>query len=271
MAAQISERIMAEVSIAKSFKGILRIAHISDVESTDNDVFSNKSLYTTSDNLPKNIQTVGHYKALPALVGEVTRYNYTEDSLRDKRVPITDSVGNYLNWNVGLNGVTIGSNEKINNKLISTDSSTFPVLTTNHVIVGLEKIATKDVKKTIQNEAPIPDSDVDNRNRVTIESSNNSRGIVIVKTSDGSNTVYSPSRLAKNGEVLMFRQDDYRNVDGVKHYFTDFVNINDYIKDKLIKYMKGNVLEVPSGTVIYHACSLNTWRSDVDDKGPAMQ
>ena len=271
MAAQISERIMAEVSIAKSFKGILRIAHISDVESTDNDVFSNKSLYTTSDNLPKNIQTVGHYKALPALVGEVTRYNYPEDSLRDKRVPITDSVGNYLNWNVGLNGVTIGSNEKINNKLISTDSSTFPVLTTNHVIVGLEKIATKDVKKTIQNEAPIPDSDVDNRNRVTIESSNNSRGIVIVKTSDGSNTVYSPSRLAKNGEVLMFRQDDYRNVDGVKHYFTDFVNINDYIKDKLIKYMKGNVLEVPSGTVIYHACSLNTWRSDVDDKGPAMQ
>ena len=277
MATQISERIMAEVSIAKSFKGILRIAHISDVESNDNDVFSNKSLYTTSNNLPKNIQNIGYFNALPALVGEITRYNYPEDSLRDKRVPVTDSVGNYLNWNVGLNGVTIGSNEKINNKLLSNDSSTFPVLITNHVIVGLEKIATKDVKKTIQNEAPIPDSDADNRNRITIESSNNSRGMVIVKTNDSTRTVYSPSRLAKNGEVLMFRQDDYRNVkdytnvNGVKHYFTDFVNINDYIKEKLNKYLKGNIMEVPSGTVIYHACSLNTWRSDVDDKGPAMQ
>lgn len=264
-----SERIMAEVSIAKSFKGILRIAHISDVESNDNDVFSNKSLYTTSDKLPKNIQNIGYPYALPALVGEITRYNYPEDSLRDKRVPVTDSVGNYLNWNVGLNGVTIGSNEKINKKLLKNDSSTFPVLITNHVIVGLEKIAIKDVKKKIQSEASIPD--VDDRNRITIESSNNSRGMVIVKTNDSTRTVYSPSRLAKNGEVLMFRQDDYREVDGVKHYFTDFVNINDYIKEKLNKYLKGNVMEVPSGTVIYHACSLNTWRNEITDKGPKMQ
>lgn len=269
MEAKMEERKMAKVSIAKSFKGILRIAHISDVESTDDDVFSNRSLYTTSKNPPKNIQNIGSFNALPALVGEMTRYNYPEDSLRDKRVPVTDSVGNYLNWNVGLNGVTIGSNEKINNKLLSTDSSTFPVLTTNNVIVGLEKIATKDVKKNIQSEDTIPD--IDNRNRITIESSNNSRGMVIVKTNDSTRTVYSPSRLTKNGEVLMFRQDDYRDVDGVKHYFTDFVNINDYIKEKLNKYLKGNVMEVPSGTVIYHACSLNTWRSDVDDKGPAMQ
>ena len=269
MATQISERIMAEVSIAKSFKGILRIAHISDVSSIKEDTFSNKSLYTKSDNLPKNIQNIGSLTALPAFLGEITRYNYPEDSLRDKRVPVTDSVGNYLNWNVGLNGVTIGSNENINYKLLKTDSSKFPVLKTDHVIVGLKKIETKDVKKTIQSEAPIPDSDADNRNRITIESSNNSRGMVIVKHNDSTHTVYSPSRLAKNGEVFMFRQDDYRTVDGVKHYFTDFVNINDYIKDKLNKYLKGNVMEVPSGAVIYHACSLATWRSD--GKGPAMQ
>ena len=210
--------------------------------------------------------------------------------MRDKRVPVTDSVGNYLNWNVGLNGVTIGSNENINYKLLKNDESkVFPVLETSHVIVGLEKIAPKndaetkngkiiDGKKNIQSEAPLPESDVDNRNRVLIESSNNSRGMVIVKNNDNTRTVYSPSRLAKNGEVLMFRQDDYRNikdnytkVDGVKHYFTDFVNIEDYIKEKLNKFMKGNVMEVPSGTVIYHACSLSTWRNEITDKGPAMQ
>jgi hypothetical protein len=266
MATQLSERIMAEVSIAKSFKGILRIAHISDVSSIEEDTFSNKSLYTTSNDLPKNIQTIGSSTALPAFLGEITRYNYPEDSLRDKRVPVTDSVGNYLNWNVGITGVTIGSNENINYKLLkSNESKVFPVLETSHVIVGLEKIKVKKDKKNIETESN------ENKNTVSIESSNTSRGMVIVKTHDGSNTVYSPSRLANDGEVLMFRQDDYRIVNGVKHYFTDFVNIKDYIKEKLEKYLKGNIKEVPSGTVIYHACSLKTWRSNDVDKGPAMQ
>ena len=264
MATKISERIMENVSIAKSFKGILRIAHISDVSSTEEDTFSNKSLYTSDGLTPKELEKIGSLTALPALEGAMTRYNYQNDSLRDKRVPITDSVGNYLNWNVGFDGVTIGSNEKINYNLIDkSETKVFPILKSAHAIVGLEKILIKSEKQATST----------NGGKVTIEGSNNSRGMVIVKTNDSTRTVYSPSRLAKNGEVLMFRQDDYRNVDGVKHYFTDFVNIEDYIKDKLNKYLKGNIMEVPSGTVIYHACSLTTWRSDCTnyDKGPAMQ
>ena len=273
MAEKIPERKMAEVSIAKSFKGILRIAHISDVESTDDDVFSNTSLYATSDALPKNIQHIGSFNALPALIGKTTRYNYPNDKLRDCRAPITDSVGNYLNWNIGITGVTIGSNENINYKLLEKDESkVFPVLKTSNVIVGLEKIKVKINKKTIETETD------ENKNTVSIESSNNSRGMAIVKHNDSTHTVYSPSRLANDGDVLMFRQDDYRNikanytnVNGENHYFVDFVNIKDYIKEKLEKYLKGNVMEVPSGTVIYHACSLSTWRNEITDKGPAMQ
>lgn len=264
MATKISERIMEDVSIAKSFKGILRIAHISDVSSIEEDTFSNKSLYTTNGLTPKELQNIGSLTALPALEGVMTRYNNQNDSLRDKRVPITDSVGNYLNWNVGFDGVTIGSNEKINYTLIkNSETNVFPILKSAHVIVGLEKILIKSHKKT---------TSIDG-GKVIIEGSNNSRGMVIVKNNDSTRTVYSPSRLAKNNEVLMFRQDDYRNIDGIKHYFTDFVNIEDYIKDKLNKYLKGNIMEVPSGTVIYHACSLDTWRSPMTeyDKGPAMQ
>lgn len=65
----IEERKMAKVSIAKSFKGILRIAQISDVESTNDDNFNNESLYTTSENLPKGIQYIGSLNAIPALAG----------------------------------------------------------------------------------------------------------------------------------------------------------------------------------------------------------
>ena len=59
------------------------------------------------------------------------------------------------------------------------------------------------------------------KNTVTIESSNSTRGMMIINHGDGTNTVYSPSRIAKNNEVIMFRQDDYRN----KNYFVDYVNI----------------------------------------------
>lgn len=259
------ERKMAKVSIAKSFKGILRIAHISDVESTNDDNFNNKSLYTTSDNLPKGIQNIGSLNAIPALAGQMTRYNYPNDSLKDRRVPVTDSVGNYLNWNVGLDGVTIGSNVDINYKLLySYDSQTFPVLKSNkNIIVGLQM---KEIKNKKLNKRTEYDNETNvDKNTVTIESSNSTRGMMIINHGDGTNTVYSPSRIAKNNEVIMFRQDDYRN----KNYFVDYVNIQEYIKEKLEKYLKGNVMEVPSGMVIYHACSLETWRDDT--LGPAMQ
>ena len=258
------ERKMAKVSIAKSFKGILRIAHISDVESTDDDNFNNESLYTTSENLPKGIQYIGSLNAIPALAGQMTRYNYPNDSLKDKRVPVTDSVGNYLNWNVGLDGVTIGSNVDINCKLTSDNSQTFPVLKSDkNIIVGLEMKEIKN-KKLNKREEYDNKTNVD-KNTVNIESSNSTRGMMIINHGNGTNTVYSPSRIAKNNEVIMFRQDDYRN----KNYFVDYVNIQEYIEEKLEKYLKGNVMEVPSGMVIYHACSLETWRDDT--LGPAMQ
>lgn len=270
------ERKMAKVSIAKSFKGILRIAHISDVESTDDDNFNNNSLYTDYDNLPKGIQNIGSLNAIPALAGQMTRYNYPNDSLKDRRVPVTDSVGNYLNWNVGLDGVTIGSNVDINYKLLySYDSQTFPVLklkSDKNIIVGLQM---KEIKNNKHNKRTEYDNATNvDKNTVTIESSNSTRGMMIINHGDETNTVYSPSRIAKNNEVIMFRQDDYRTFEEddkiiEKNYFVDYVNIQEYIKEKLEKYLKGNVMEVPSGMVIYHACSLKTWRENT--LGPAMQ
>ena len=150
----------------------------------------------------------------------MTRYNYPNDSLKDRRVPVTDSVGNYLNWNVGLDGVTIGSNVDINYKLTPYDSSTFPVLKSNkNIIVGLQM---KEIKNKKLNKRTEYDNETNvDKNIVTIESSNSTRGMMIIKHGDGTNTVYSPSRIAKNNEVIMFRQDDYRN----KNYFVDYVNI----------------------------------------------
>jgi hypothetical protein len=77
---------------------------------------------------------------------------------------MTDSMGNYLNWNVGLDGVTIGSNEDINGNEFSItkfkqyqgekdfivyQEKIFPVLQTRDLAVGMESMMVASNKKGI--------------------------------------------------------------------------------------------------------------------------
>ena len=83
----------------------------------------------------------------------MTRYNYPNDSLKDRRVPVTDSVGNYLNWNVGLNGVTIGSNVDINYKLLYSYDLAINLIslaTTNPELYQLDGIRYESVEKAAE-------------------------------------------------------------------------------------------------------------------------
>ena len=155
---KLEHRVMAEYSIAKSFKGILRIAHIKDMgENTSEyalDEFLNPTFYGTPSELmdisgkESAKTTAGYANAIKALSGGLKRYNrFTLDKLRLNRVPVTDSMGNYLNWNVGFDGITIGSNESINGydpSKISKGGANyqrlFPVLKTNNIIVGMQKM-----------------------------------------------------------------------------------------------------------------------------------
>jgi hypothetical protein len=99
---------------------------------------------------------LGFPQPIKGTSGEISRYTSTnpyvgEDALRQLRVPMTDSMGNYLNWNVGLEGVTIGSNEEINGNKIRYALSkqkldpdkdilhfvNYPILTSQFTNVGL--------------------------------------------------------------------------------------------------------------------------------------
>jgi hypothetical protein len=104
------------------------------------------------------------------------------DQLRLYRVPLTDSMGNYLNWNVGLDGVTIGSNEDINgnelsitrftqqqgeNSFVIYQEKIFPVLQTRDLVVGLEKMIIPSNKKGI------------NSSKVSIESGTHDAMLIV--------------------------------------------------------------------------------------------
>ena len=110
----------------------------------------------------------GYQTAIKAMEsGSIQRYDsanprIANDELKLNRVPMTDSMGNYTNWNIGLHGITIGSNPDINGNDLALTSfyqrenyneqivqpKLFPVLKTNkNIIVGLEnKLLATDKK-----------------------------------------------------------------------------------------------------------------------------
>jgi hypothetical protein len=47
----------------------------------------------------------------------------------------------------------------------------------------------------------------------------------------------------------------------IRDSIVDMVNLKDYVKKMILKYMKGNIVEVPTGAVIWQYCSLEKWRA----------
>lgn len=303
---KLEHRKMGEYSIAKSFKGILRIAHIKDMGDNTNeyaiDEFLNPTFYGTPSELmdisgkESETTSASYANAIKALSGGLKRYNrFTLDKLRLNRVPVTDSMGNYLNWNVGFDGVTIGSNESINgydpstielNKV--TFQKLFPVFKTNNITVGMKKMLLGTAKGGVNN------------SRVELEGTSQTPMLVvqnfydksdvnkdyIIETDDETTekikffkyketpqnefsefrTIYTNTKdIVEDYDVLMYNQDNFDIINGIHHAKVDVVNLKKYVKKMIDKFMRGNVIEVPSGAVIWQYCSLDKWRAETEN------
>ena len=355
-------RIMAQYSIAKSFKGILRIAHIIDLIEGDPDVFLNPTYYGTPkskiDISGKESKQKGVDSAFYSLKGDDTikRYN-SSDHLKNRRVPMTDSMGNYLNWNVGSDGITIGSQQELSNNFYgynvfyqkeNTDipiyqKKFFPIFETKEIIIGKNnkqhRIDNKSVigkpSLSIEGSNTIPQLIIENlydkteQNRVNKIFTENS---VEITCADYVNliesnkykkirTIYRDSKQYEQlYDVMMYRQnnwdyDNYRanhtlvEVDSATNQstwvendeqhlddkfkvdanhrndynstFTDYEtgdildciadtqNIVGYVKKAIQTYLKGNIIQTPTGTVIWQYCSLQKWRG-YGDRGSEL-
>lgn len=101
-------RNVQDTKISESYKGILRITNVSDVDPSD-DTYNNTNLYSL-DEVDTNPYLIdGFIYSTPVLNGKSKRYK-SDDELKSNRIPVTDSFGNYLNWNINKQGLTIGSN-----------------------------------------------------------------------------------------------------------------------------------------------------------------
>lgn len=359
--ARIQNRTMGEYSIAKSFKGILRIAHIIDTIQGDPDIFLNPTYYGTptarldisgsADSKQKGVDS-----AVYSLKGDGTIKRYiSDDELKNCRVPMTDSMGNYLNWNVGSNGITIGSEQFLNDTLLCYNvfqqkqnagipiyqEKYFPIFQTKQILIGRNsKEHRTDNKNTIgvpllslvageKTPALIVENlyDKTNTNKETFNVYSIDGNEVQVqnykKTSHKKlRTVFEDNcQNPREHDVIMYRQnnwgyDNYRanyvyksqtedpirdeenniwtiqdtsklkdkfkleesdRYDYNKNFVTDYnlgqildchadvENIVDYVKLVIEKYLRGNIIEVPTGTVIWQYCSLDKWRAYKDD------
>lgn len=276
-------RKVANQPISKSFKGLLRISNILELLDGKKDSFLEPYYYGKPSQLldinntsSANIST--YDSAYIALAGLTRRYTFT-DPYKDKKVPITDSVGNYYNINIGVDGVTIGSDETINgnsldNKLFESitgdmvsQREIFPVLTTNQTLkVGIEENKDKyptfgtirlDKSLNIQ-----PMIIFNNKFNNSPENINNNNFLTI--DNDRYRTIFNfTNENVKVFDILMYNQENYDR----KNYKSsdkidsnvDIFNLNAYIKDKINSFIKDNITEVPTGSVIWQYISLDKW------------
>lgn len=162
-------RVMGDYSISKSYKGILRIAHIMETVGTEDDYFLNSTYY----GVPKTLMDIsgsdasskvyGYPNAGEGFEGKVKRY-ISEKEYEDKKLPMTDSMGNYLNWNIGVEGTTIGSDTLNNGYSIFRSKvrqngydvdiiqpNVFPILESRELVIGLEPKLRGDEKVYLTN------------------------------------------------------------------------------------------------------------------------
>lgn len=260
---------MAEYSIAKSFKGILRIAHIIDTVEGDPDTFLNPTYYgtpTAKVNINTN-SSVYSQKGTPTAEhsllgnGTITRYQ-SNDKLTNRRVPMTDSMGNYINWNVGLDGVTIGSNSMINDSSVKYDKffqkgydnfpiyqeKFFPIYETTRLSIGrINKEHRSDNKSNI------------NASHLEIQSSDYPAKLII-------QNLYDKSQL-NSEELNVFRQksDNYYTPVKVKNYKQIVGNNNKYDKVRTVYNMNKTGVE-NFDVVMYRQndFNVNDWETDTE-------
>ena len=168
---KIDYRVMGDYSIAKSYKGILRIAHIMELMEGETDLFNNNVYYDAPSSLMNisgnsSSKAYGFPNASVGFEGQVRRY-LSEKEYKNQKLPVTDSMGNYINWNLGTEDSTIGSDMSNNGYLLGLtggdnkeryfyqkdfdekilQSYVFPVIETKELVIGLEPKLISDEKE----------------------------------------------------------------------------------------------------------------------------
>lgn len=262
-------RVMAEQPISHTFKGILRVANVLEADTEKGeDKFFNSAYYGIPEGYISS-QNVGYASAGPALDGQLNRYTFIGDSYKNKKIPVTDSLGHYVNLNVGQDGTTIGSDESNNGNDVSIESFTqiinnitfnqdkiFPVVEAPDITIGLESKEHPNSKVRVisgqlnidsspTNPSLTPQIIVSNKFDHTAKNiDNNGNYIEINDPNLKYRTIYKiTNKTPSDGDMLVHYQDniDYDNLKlGTLDAFVDSVNLKEYVRERINKWLGNN-------------------------------
>lgn len=275
--------------ISKSFKGILRISNVKEAGASP-DVFLNSEYYgeyspsvSSPSWMPEGSQSVE-----PVLSGDNDRYLYG-DKYTTLRIPVTDSMGNYMNFSLGVDGSLIGNNHISGGW--NLQSPKIYTLTSNNLKIGLSEIKLEAEKEYAGGRLNIENRNDDIAQLVVNSyyhhSQENHDGIIkpnITPTEIDTKTIYQGSEEANLYDAFIYNQESYTSNKIVetntdlegntsinivppteKHCIVKITNLKDYVLDKVSSYIKYNTTEIPTGTIINQFCSLDKWYCRVNN------
>lgn len=295
---KMQNRVMGDISISKSYKGILRIAHIKEEVENQPEIKTNGELNPYYFGEPKKLMDIsagssssdeiGYQRPYSAFSGEILRYN-KGDAFIDLILPVTDSMGNYLYWNAGQEAFTIGGlgSDKINGyDWTKNNELYFPIIKSENLYVGLTPNILSSQKNVQTLGGLVKIENIDGSNAQIIlsnEYDHSSPAAVGKATSDAfDNNFYhrSYNTLSSEGpsfytilqdtkdsiedyDSFIYHQDNWdadsfsRN--GTIDSVVDVENIVDYVQEKINQFSAQQVVEIPTGTVIWQHASLSKW------------
>lgn len=264
------DRDVTNKPITNTYKGILRVGNNIDTIENIPDDFLHSAYY--SDNWSGD----GFNITRNFLDEESPNKRYSiKDEYSNLKLPVTDSMGNFLNFALGQNSSEIGkipSSGKIidcTKQFDDEDKNTFAVVNVNsYIIMGLTPRVLEAAKKVGGASLYIDNYEENNAklviNNAYLHGKNEDSNKLDVLTNTGLEqvrTIYTYNTNPKKYDAFVYNQENYKlSEDGKrKDCYITIDNIRDYISNRLAGYLKTNNNILPSGTIVSQYCDLAKW------------
>lgn len=267
---KLDERNVTDKPITETYKGILRVGNNIDIIEDIPDDFLHSAYF--SDEWSGD----GFNITRSFLDEESPNKRYSiKDAYSNLKLPVTDSMGNFLNFALGQNSSEIGKMPSAGKILDCTkqfndeDKKTFTVVNSNnYIVMGLSPRVLEASKKVegaslyidgyngdsarlVINNAYLHGKSEDSNKLDTIASA----GLEQVRT------IYSYDGNPKKYDAFIYNQENYKISEDKKSIdcYISIDNIKDYVSNRLAGYLKNNTNILPSGTIVSQYCDLSKW------------
>ena len=272
-------RAVANSAIKNTYKGILRVGNNIDLQNNTPDKLLDSTYYVTDSSYQWAADGINSIYSFISPDGSKARYIF-RDEYSQLKLPVTDSMGHFLNFSLGETSTEIGKFPETGRireavtQFDANDNITFATIdTTDYITIGLSTRVLESFK-TINGGSLLIDSHnsdtpatliINNYWHHTLDNDNNDTlGEIVIPNGSITNyklrTIIKDKKQYNKYDAFIYDQENYNyNNYNVKDCYISIENIRDYVNKRLQNYINANNRELPSGTIISQYCNLDKW------------